>query len=407
MVALQRKFRSLHGRQFRSSISNVHDFDFRSPESQSIPDGLLSIGRAIKSPFEMTMVSQMPTHTTQPLESSIALKAHDAVTPHEGGVGTEVIAKYQHDLDQKDELITALVKELEQAVEQLDRIERTGVDRSRSNRSSMSASPFGDLQDGRSPFMDDLRQMATDWEETQAASLLVRIDSQLASLCDLVRNQPRGQRAVSDSNDFEERIRRLNLPPDTNSDRESDSVNMTLDESSPNWQTIKTQILGGELASDPAPVEMTDDREILRLMTETPTPVEVDFESASADVLKAAILERDTYIIQLNRLFRTRNVLALANDWAALGNVPADLQLRVESIMEHLDVQVRLGEVEMSLERARLARERSQIQSDRETIEKHMKRLGLSSLAELENISAATGSTTDRRWMRFLGPSTK
>ncbi|WP_157605069.1 hypothetical protein [Schlesneria paludicola] len=349
----------------------------------------------------------MPKHTTQPIESSVALKALDAASSHEGAVGTEVITKYQHDLDQKDELITALVKELEQAVEQLDRIERTGADRSRGNRSSMSANPFADLHDGRSPFMDDLRQMAADWEETQAGSLLVRIDSQLASLCDLVKNQPRGHRTASEPNDFEERIRRLNLPPETNSDQHTDSVNMTLDESSPCWQTIKSQILDGEFIAAPEPVEMTDDREILKLMTETPTPVDVDFQSASHDDLKAAILERDTYIIQLNRLFRTRNVLALPNDWAALGNVPADLQLRVESIMEHLDVQVRLGEVEMSLERARLARERSQIQSDRETIEKHMKRLGLTSLSELENISAATGSITDRRWLRFLGPNTK
>ena len=324
-------------------------------------------------------------------------------------VSTELISKYQTDLNQKDELITALIKELEQAVERLDRQERTGTDRSRSSRSSTSASPFTDLDDSRTPWIDDLRQMATDWGETQAGALLVRIDSQLAALCDQLKDSPKAHRPANEVNDFEERIRRLSLPPEPEEEKEQeqDSVNMTLDESSPCWQSIKSQILSGELLSAPEPEEMAEDREILKLMTETPTPVDVNFQTASAEELKAAILERDTYIIQLNRLFRTRNVLSLPNDWAELGTVPANLQIRVESIMEHLDVQVRLGEVEMSLERARLARERAQIQSDRETIDKHMKRLGLTSLAELENISAATGSTSDRRWMRFLGPNTR
>ena len=151
----------------------------------------------------------------------------------------------------------------------------------------------------------------------------------------------------------------------------------------------------------------TDDSELLKQMAATPAPLAIDFSHTDLEELKKALIERDSYIVQLNRLFRTRNVLSLPVDWASLANVPGEMQIRVETLVQHLDVQVRLGEVEMSLERARLARERAEIQGEREMIEKHMKRLGLTSIADLDNISAATGTASDRRWMRFLGPNTK
>ena len=61
----------------------------------------------------------------------------------------------------------------------------------------------------------------------------------------------------------------------------------------------------------------------------------------------------------------------------------------------------------MSLERARLSREKSQVQADRAIMDKHLKRLGISSLDELEDIAVSSSSTGDRRWMRFLGVNRK
>ena len=327
---------------------------------------------------------------------------------------TDEISKYQVELVQKDELISALINELEKAVEQLDRFERSGANRSQGGQLASRLNQVSDAVETRSPLMDDLRRMADDWEQSQPGALLVRIESQLAAVHDLVRNLHRTEIPRSDYSrsecpsaevaDFEDRVRRLNQVDDIASPQ--DLVNQTLDESSPSWEAIKKQMLGTE-----QPIQEIDtraeDSDLLKLMTETPTPQSVDFSVADINELKQAIVERDAYIVQLNRLFRTRNVLSLPVDWAALANVPGEMQVRVESLIEHLDVQVRLGEVEMSLERARLARERSYIQGEREQIEKHMRRLGLKSLSELDNISAATGTASDRRWMRFLGPNTK
>lgn len=318
----------------------------------------------------------------------------------------ELVSRYQTDLAQKDELIGALIQELEQAVEQLDRVKRSGGDRSILNESSPSISPLSELTSSRSPKMDDLRQMADDWAQTQPSAALARIESELAAVHDLVRNLQLGDRPRPELGRFEDCVRQLARDAEMPAATELDTVNMTLDESSPSWEAIKSQLYESSAPTMPAEAPANDEG-LLKLLAETPAPREVDFERADMNELKLAVSERDSYIIQINRLFRMRRSWTLPSDWAELGRVPEEMKSQVESLIENLDVQVRLGEVEMSLERARLTRERSHIQAERESIEKHMKRLGLTSLSELDKISATTGTAGDRRWMRFLGQNNK
>lgn len=281
--------------------------------------------------------------------------------------------------------------------------------------------------------MDELQRMAEQWDESQPGAALARIESQLAAVHDLMLNLQRGDVvprvdvAPREETEFEARLRHLNqvansqepspnpaptaapqpaITIDEEDDDDGFDPNLTIDAASVSWDAIKKQILGEDnsLTTTQAKIE---DAEIIEDVCETPPPKDVDFVTATIDQLKNAISERDEYIIQVNRLYRSRNTFALPSDWAKLGSVPGEMQVRVETLIERLDVQVRLGEVEMSLERARLARERSQIQAERETIQKHLRRLGLSSLADLDSISAAPGTASDRRWMRFLGPNTR
>ena len=314
------------------------------------------------------------------------------------------LSTYQNELAQKDELIAALVHELEQAVEKLDRNQRTGSDRSHGGHSNSPVTPSRDPVELQLPCLDDLQHMAEQWEEEKPCSLLVRIASQLAAVHDLVLNLRRDERPRADFPEIEDRVRRIYHEPEAPIELHTNDV--TINESAASWESIKQQILGGDVPAQPVQVD-AEDTELLRLMSETPAPANVDFGAADIEALKMAVVERDAYIIQINRLYRSRNTLSIPTDWATLANVPAEMQVRVETLIERLDVQVRLGEVEMSLERARLARERSAIQSEREQIEKHLRRLGLNSIAELDNISAATGTASDRRWMRFLGPNTR
>ena len=158
-------------------------------------------------------------------------------------------AQLRIDLQQKDELIAALIHELEQAVEQLDRFQRSGADRSSVSASKPTSSLVSSLVDNdqsRSPLMDDLRRMAEDWEQTQPATLLQRMESQLTSLHDLVMNLQRGDRQSVETSYVEDRVRQLYREPEPTTSADPDSANMTLDETSPTWDAIKNQIFATE-----------------------------------------------------------------------------------------------------------------------------------------------------------------
>jgi hypothetical protein len=315
----------------------------------------------------------------------------------------ETVSRFEQDIAQKDELISALVRELEQAVEQLDRNQRTGADRSRGGHVPPSTNPVTDFIETQFPFMDDLRRLVEQWDEMQPGSVLHRIESQLAVVHDLVADIHGGDR--SEVNEANRRGRVLQNPGESASHDELETSELP-PETPSEWEAIK-----GKMLEEDAPAPSADadkeESEMLAVLSEMTLPQDINLDDAGIDDMKSAIIDRDAYIIQLNRLFRTRNTLSIPMDWATLGNVPAEMQVRVETLIDRLDVQVRLGEVEMSLERARLARERTQMQSEREFISKQLRRLGLNSLAELDNISAATGTATDRRWMRFLGHNKK
>jgi hypothetical protein len=298
---------------------------------------------------------------------------------------------------EKDELISALVRELEDAAEQLDRFHRTGA------RTAGPSSPAGDVtisSEFRRSIMEESVASASGGI-SQHGETLTRIESQLAAVYDIVSDLKNN--GVSNDH-YQNRYESLQTHYHEPQKQEEEAPKQ------PSWDAIKSQMLEAEAEESPQEAEPTAaesvaDADLLRLITETPSPKPADFTSTDIQYLKSVIEERDVYIIQLNRLFRTSRKLKLPADWAALANVPSEMQIRVEALAQNLDVQVRLGEVEISLERAKIARERSQLQAEREFIEKHLRRLGVNSLAELDAIGASTGTTADRRWLRFLGPN--
>ena len=180
------------------------------------------------------------------------------------------------------------------------------------------------------------------------------------------------------------------------------------------WESMKRQMLGDDSAvaeGRETAVAGLNDRSM-----ESPSPcheelslerftglLAVDLDAATREELQVACAERDVAIVQLTRLLRSHNNVALPTDWNDIAGIPDEVKCRADQLASRLEKQVQLAEVELSLDRARLSRERSQVQAERATIERHLKRLGLSSLDELENIAVESGSASDRRWMRFLG----
>ena len=304
-------------------------------------------------------------------------------------------------LEGKNELIAALVAELEQVVEQLDRVKRSGADRGRSSATSGGALPAEVLEEHQH-VLGELQRVVQQWEEMQAISTLGRIESELTELrsmlatgtvlqpADIDRSTPANGSAL------ESVISQLSLE----NSAEHQPSSQTSD-----WEAMKRQMLGQEIEGECVPVEQ-DASELSKLLDGITTPTPIDFENTSVEALKRACVDRDTYIVQITRWIRTHRSVRIPENLGEI-HVPEELQQRIEQLASRLEEQVRLAEVEMSLERARLSREKSQVQADRAVMEKHLKRLGISSLDELEDIAVSSSSSGDRRWMRFLGVNRK
>lgn len=128
-------------------------------------------------------------------------------------------------------------------------------------------------------------------------------------------------------------------------------------------------------------------------------PMEVDLQTATREELCAALDDRDRYIQELIRRLRTYSQEYLPPDWLALEAVPEELCRSLESLQRRLEQQLRLAEVENSLERGRLAREVVRLREQSEKQERRARQLGL----QLDDLDAAAGTGADKRWIRFLG----
>ena len=358
------------------------------------------------------------TPSTKPSHKSSHDSSHDVeicgaiaatqTQPRTGNPMMDNTATHQTDelrqqLEGKNELIAALVAELEQVVEQLDRVKRNGSDRSRSAATSV-AFP-SEVVEEHQQVLGELQRVVQQWEEMQAATTLGRIESEISELRTMMANgygrNPTGDHRFSSANspadNLEAVMSRLSIDA-------SVSGVPTGSPAGTDWATMKRQMLG-ETSHLPAEVDVADD--LIALLDGIAAPSPIDFDTVTADVLKRACADRDTYIVQITRWVRTRRAVAVPENWEEIEGVPEELHRRVEQLASRLEEQVRLAEVEMSLERARLSREKSQLQADRAIMERHLKRLGITSLDELEDIAVNNSSSGDRRWMRFLGVNRK
>lgn len=324
-------------------------------------------------------------------ETISAIPTHSTGSPMPADSHTE-LADLRQQLDGKNELVAALVAELEQVVEQLDRVKRNGSDRGRS--SGGSAALPAEVVEEHQQVLGEMQRMVQQWEEMQAASSLGRIESELADLRAMLSKGYSGHSDATDDS-LESVMSRLSMEPP-----ESPPSMVTL--SGTDWEAMKRQMMN---ESGGGPDDEVED-DLTKLLDGLSIPTAFDFETASVETLKKACADRDNYIVQINRWVRTRRAVSIPENWDDI-DAPEEVRERAELLTSRLEEQVRLAEVEMSLERARLSREKSQVQADRAVIEKHLKRLGISSLDELEDISVSNGSTGDRRWMRFLGVNRK
>ena len=300
-------------------------------------------------------------------------------------------------LREKEELVEALTERLEQTAEQLDRLQRVNGDRGR----WMSGGVPAELVEQQKELCGDLERAVRQWEEMNCGSALGRIEMQLEELRDLVARRPSGRRdePVRHQAAFERAAERAAVE--------------RADEPAPSgqsaWEAMKAGILAGDShagtpqvaptpgagtpAHDPGPDPFDG--------TPLEPPAEVDFDTADRAALREAVAVRDAFITEVLRRLRSAEVRTRpTDDWRRLEATPDEFKAKLESLERRLEQTLRLSEVELSLERARLGREAVRLRQLEENAQKAMNRLGL---AADEPADDDPGVSANGRWMRMLG----
>lgn len=144
-------------------------------------------------------------------------------------------------------------------------------------------------------------------------------------------------------------------------------------------------------------------------------PTLVDPEDIPDDQLRSSLLDRDRFIATLvHRLQRSlpkcqplttdqlRELAALAPEEMHQN----ELHQRIEETLRQLDAQVRLGELELSLERARVARQVASLETTRERLAASARSIGLNLNEDgtLDGeIPAQVKTSRSRRWLGAMG----
>ena len=305
---------------------------------------------------------------------------------------TETLQDLELQLREKEQVIEALTERLEQAAEQLDRIRRTGGDRGA--RIGGGGIPAEMVEQQRT-LTEELQQALQQWEAMQAAATLGRIEIQLTELRDLVAERLTPDHAnAPGSHPREPRRQRQSSPQPV------------AYSAGGGYERLKAELLGD---SEEAPTEAERHDRAPGAVTEPDgqleeAPQPVDRSVSDPEVLHDAIEARDGYIACLIRRLRSAEARSAGPvDWSALADVPDELRERLEQLSRSLDERLRMAEVELSLERARLSREESRLRISEQLIEKEKRRLAQQG-AHIERLPAIEhAGDKGGRWRKLLG----
>jgi len=226
----------------------------------------------------------------------------------------------------------------------------------------------------------------------------------------------------------EKRSSSATTPRDASARETSGAVKQQKAASSVNrsWEQIRSEMFStGELcdtpeedsqkAADKLPevTQLTSDRHF-RLPEQDPSleiPTAVDPESLSDQELRDAFRARETFITTLIARIRRQQELAtgqLSPDQlrTLVNDLPEELATQVRHTLLQMEALARMGELELSLERARIARQVNQLEHSRMTIERNARQLGmeLNPDGTLSIPTARPGrGSSGRRWLGKLG----
>lgn len=294
-------------------------------------------------------------------------------------------------LADREQLVSILTDRLEQAADELDRIKRSGGVLS---GSSADGSDAASLLAGHSEVAEKLDRFVDAWEERYEGPALRRMEAGIEELRERLEQATLhgsfpGNDSIASrfSIDHENSIR-----SDEFDESSADPQNRSLvDESEDEVTTRKPLDAPVRLvliSSDAVP----DDLDI-------PIPEPIDDKNAAPAELHKGIKDRDAYIRWL--CHQMRDITGRLEGW--LGEVQSEsndetLHARVDEIEKVIHDQLRIAEIDVSIERAKLSREQATLNAQTTQLAR-----------EQEKFAKAINSTDSdddtpmlRRWKKFI-----
>lgn len=325
------------------------------------------------------------------------------------------LGELESKLKEKETLVAALTGRLEQAAEQLDRLRRMGADRGA--RTVAGVPP--ELIEEQRELTAQLQIAVNEWQEANAAAALSRIEVQVAEIkemvCGLSGGIPHAAGGAGLSGALFERARQTDSRP-TGAEHGDSSDDAQEGTGLQGWEALKASMLSGtgdEGEHEHAPAgeaprrppehiaAISTEQEPPELIPDEDPPESIDIDAADIDALRAAVEARDAYISHLlKKLKQAFSYQTPPVDWRALENVPEELQTRLADLEQQLQQKLRISEVEISIERARMGREAARITQLSAQVQKKLERVGDASGHDDDE---GPEEKKGRRWLSMLG----
>ena len=277
-------------------------------------------------------------------------------------------------LAEKEELVSALTAQLEQAAERLDRIQRSGSDRGYVDGTSHDRQVGNNTQ----TVLTKVDQFVDDWNECEAPETLGRIESQLQEIQSLLKNstpiaipQPVGQQDNSEPNEQQgldawAAMKSSLLGESESAEYNPDSYTEQSDEASDNEQVVEQ--VSEEVVEKEFELDLAD----------PPDPVAE--ENKDVEELHFAIDCRDDYITsivhQMRELHR-KSMRTTPVNWDELLDQPEEIRTQIEYLEAQLNEQLRFAEIEQSVQRAQLARKELRLKQLEDRLKDKLVKMGM------------------------------
>ncbi len=336
--------------------------------------------------------------------------------------GAEQIATLLDQMRSKDALVAQLTEGLEAAAEQLDRMQRSGADR---RHPSGPGGSSRELVEQTGQLTSRVEDALESWGQASRhydviLQRLNEISSYLTNPTDVRESSPAPKAATglfqAPASSTSATAPSASPPATSGAEAgpgqgtfwekmKASMIDGTPPPTRPNSQTAAPQTAAPQTAStrsnEPAAnISENGPDSIDPIDRISPPPVAIDLNTASIEELREAVSMRDDYISTLISELRSADSLPqLPQDLLQSGLGPQELLASLVELESRLKTGVQRENLELSLEKARMARERQRLDQVKTQLEGHIKRMSAPPVEKVEEPPPEPG-TRNMSWLK-------